>query len=195
MIRVAMKSEWTQQRNDAITYFTRSRIFSALGTVLPKSLKIASRLDVREVHESWICESVIEIFWDEVFKNLKLGKYENHIWELRDEELFQRRSSQLQTQLLQLIKESLKKEVIKKNWKKLLEIRWKMDNLDVGRLSIENEALLHATSPVTMEGAISPIGIVLKNLSKASVMKLWSKISFRGRKWKWKWCWITLASL
>ena len=44
-----MKSEWRQQRNDAITYFTRSRIFSALGTVLPKSLKIDSRLDVREV--------------------------------------------------------------------------------------------------------------------------------------------------
>lgn len=57
-----------------------------------------------------------------------------------------------------------------------------MDNLDVGRLSIENEALLHATSPVTREGAISPIGMVLKNLSKASVMKLRSKISFRGRK-------------
>lgn len=47
-----------------------------------------------------------------------------------------------------------------------------MDNLDVGRLSIENEALLPATSPVTMEGAISPIGMVLKNLSRASVMKL-----------------------
>ena len=33
-----------------------------------------------------------------------------------------------------------------------------MDNLDVGRLSIENEALLPATSPVTMEGAIHRLG-------------------------------------
>ena len=32
-----------------------------------------------------------------------------------------------------------------------------MDNLDVGPLSVENEALLHPTSPATIEGDISPI--------------------------------------
>ena len=38
-----------------------------------------------------------------------IGKYENHICELRSEELFEERSSQLYTQLMQLGKESLKK--------------------------------------------------------------------------------------
>ena len=40
---------------------------------------------------------------------LKLRIYENHICELRSEELFEGRSSQLYTQLMQLRKESLKK--------------------------------------------------------------------------------------
>ena len=40
---------------------------------------------------------------------MKLYIYENHIWELRGEELYERRSSQLWRQLLQLRKESLKK--------------------------------------------------------------------------------------
>ena len=40
---------------------------------------------------------------------MKLWIYENHIWELQSEELFEGRSSQLYTQLMQLRKESLKK--------------------------------------------------------------------------------------
>ena len=40
---------------------------------------------------------------------MKLWIYENHIWELQSEELFEERSSQLYTQLMQLRKESLKK--------------------------------------------------------------------------------------
>ena len=52
MIRNAMTSELSQQRNDATAYFTCS-YFSALGTVLTKSFTEAfssnSRLDVREV--------------------------------------------------------------------------------------------------------------------------------------------------
>ena len=40
---------------------------------------------------------------------MKLWTYENHICELRSEELFEGRSSQLYTQLMQLQKESLKK--------------------------------------------------------------------------------------
>ena len=39
---------------------------------------------------------------------MKLWIYENHIWEQRIEELYERRSSQLWTQLLQLRKECLK---------------------------------------------------------------------------------------
>ena len=41
---------------------------------------------------------------------MKLWIYENHICELRSEELYEWRSSQLNTQLLQLRKESLKKK-------------------------------------------------------------------------------------
>ena len=40
---------------------------------------------------------------------VKLWTYENHIWELRNEELVEGRSSQLYKQLMQLRKESLKK--------------------------------------------------------------------------------------
>ena len=40
---------------------------------------------------------------------MKLWTYENHICELRSEELFKGTSSQLYTQLMQLQKESLKK--------------------------------------------------------------------------------------
>ena len=40
---------------------------------------------------------------------MKLGIYENHIWELWGEELYERRSVQLWTQLLRLRKESLEK--------------------------------------------------------------------------------------
>ena len=40
---------------------------------------------------------------------MKLWTYENHICELRSEELFEGRLSQLSTQLMQLQKESLKK--------------------------------------------------------------------------------------
>ena len=53
-----------------------------------------------------------------------------------------------------------------------------MDNLDVGRLSIENEALLHATSPVTMEGAISPI----VNKQKPRKTHLYKKADWDGFK-------------
>ena len=53
-----------------------------------------------------------------------------------------------------------------------------MDNLDVGRLSIENEALLHATSPVTMEGAISPI----VNKQKPRKIHLYKKADWDGFK-------------
>ena len=42
---------------------------------------------------------------------MKLWIYENHICELRIEELFEGRSSQLYTQLMQLRKESLKKNL------------------------------------------------------------------------------------
>ena len=45
----------------------------------------------------------------EQFPFLKLRIYENLLWELRGEELHDRRASQLYTQLLQLWKESLKK--------------------------------------------------------------------------------------
>ena len=40
---------------------------------------------------------------------LEIAVYKNHICELRSEELFEGRSSQLYTQLMQLRKESLKK--------------------------------------------------------------------------------------
>ena len=40
---------------------------------------------------------------------MKLWIYENHIWELQSEELFEGGSSQLYTQLMQLRTESLKK--------------------------------------------------------------------------------------
>ena len=53
-----------------------------------------------------------------------------------------------------------------------------MDNLDVGLLSIENEALLQATSPVTMEGAISPI----VNKQKPRKIRLYKKADWDGFK-------------
>ena len=47
--------------------------------------------------------------WLKQVSLLKLWIYENHICELQSEELFEGRSSQLYTQLMQLRKESLKK--------------------------------------------------------------------------------------
>ena len=67
---VAMTSDMSKQRNDAITYLP---YFSALGTVLPKSFKGAFSSKSREIYVS-----VIEILWDEVFETwtvLMFGRY------------------------------------------------------------------------------------------------------------------------
>ena len=61
--------------------------------------KIGIRLRIRSVILQTLSRHFFEI----------IGKYENHICELRSEELFEERSSQLYTQLMQLGKESLKK--------------------------------------------------------------------------------------
>ena len=53
-----------------------------------------------------------------------------------------------------------------------------MDNLDVGLLSVENEALLHSTSPVTIEGDISPI----VNKQKPRKIQLYKKADWDGFK-------------
>ena len=59
--------------------------------------------------ESWKKGNIsLKISNDKSFM-MKLWLYENHICELRSEALYERRSLQLYTQLLQLQKESLKK--------------------------------------------------------------------------------------
>ena len=64
MIRVAMTSELSWQRNDAITYFTCGSISrhwelffqNRLLELFPTFLSLSE-----------ICESVIKIFWEQVF--------------------------------------------------------------------------------------------------------------------------------
>ena len=82
MIRVAMTSELSQQRNDAITYFTCSSISrhwelffqNRSQTLFPK---IVASMFVKFI--SGICKSVIEICRDEVFmvKKRKRSKMDN----------------------------------------------------------------------------------------------------------------------
>ena len=63
--------------------------------------KIGIRLRIRSVILQTLNRHFFEI----------IGKYENHICELRSEELFEERSLQLYTQLMQLRKESSKKKI------------------------------------------------------------------------------------
>ena len=71
------------------------------------------------IYNKWFYKSHLKLFplelcitqWEstQTNKTLRLWIYENHICELWSEELFEGRSSQLYTQLMQLRKESLKK--------------------------------------------------------------------------------------
>ena len=78
MIRIAMTSELSWQRNDAITYYTCSNIShwelflqNRSGELFPPI--VASMF----VKLKWNCKSVIEIFWDEVFIVRNKVKKEN----------------------------------------------------------------------------------------------------------------------
>ena len=71
MIRVAMTSELSQQRNDAIIYFTCSIISRHWKLFFQNHLwelfppMVASMF--MKFKRNNLCKSVIEIFWDEVF--------------------------------------------------------------------------------------------------------------------------------
>ena len=78
MIKVAMTSELSQQRNDAITYYTYSNIShwelflqNRSGELFPP---IVASMFVKLKRN---CKSVIEIFWDEVFIVRNKVKKEN----------------------------------------------------------------------------------------------------------------------
>ena len=93
---------------------------------------------------------------------LKLWIYENHIWELQGEELYERRSSQLWTQLLQLQKKALKNSGFYGNFLRLFFCNCKscVHNWD-DLLSCNNSYFAAHDSPGWGDSHIKVIGMLV----------------------------------